>query len=186
MSYHFFLCSLLSFLCELPSQPPPIPVTEVTPPTGQFYPSVGQLWTGLGENDTGQCPGYGLPSGDGSPPYLIWPTVSHETNPNRPFSVKHTGLDIYADAGDDVWASAAGTIIWAGWSSWGFGKAVAVYHGGGFYTLYAHLSEVTAVCGQWVGAGTVIGKAGTTGASNYSHLHFELRRSNYSYLPELH
>ena len=39
----------------------------------------------------------------------------------------------------------------------------------------AHLSEIDVKVGQVVGKGTIVGKAGCTGRSTGSHLHYEVR-----------
>jgi murein DD-endopeptidase MepM/ murein hydrolase activator NlpD len=63
---------------------------------------------------------------------------------------------------------------------------VALHHGGGWVTVYAHLSAVLVdECGQWVGRGSMIGRVGMTGASNFPHLHFEVRQGGLSYNPQV-
>ena len=53
--------------------------------------------------------------------------------------------------------------------------AIMIDHGNGYQTLYAHLSSVSARCGQSVYTGTYIGAFGSTGNSTGTHLHFEVR-----------
>ncbi len=55
----------------------------------------------------------------------------------------------------------------------GYGNMVTIDHGGGWRTLYAHLSALAVTTGQSVTAGTVIGRVGRTGRSDGSHLHQE-------------
>lgn len=43
-------------------------------------------------------------------------------------------------------------------------------------TLFGHLSAISARTGEDVGAGQVIGRAGSTGRSTGPHLHYEVRR----------
>ena len=71
-------------------------------------------------------------------------------------------------------ASAAGTVIVAGWVG-GYGNMVVIDHGGGISTGYGHLSSLAVSVGQAVGQGTVVGGMGTTGHSTGVHLHFEVR-----------
>ncbi len=47
----------------------------------------------------------------------------------------------------------------------------------GYYTLYAHLSEIHVKDGQVVNGGERAGLSGNTGRSTGPHLHFEVRTS---------
>jgi murein DD-endopeptidase MepM/ murein hydrolase activator NlpD len=87
----------------------------------------------------------------------------------------HAGLDLAADAGTAVRATAAGTVVSAGWSG-GYGEMVEIRHAGGISTRYGHLSRILVSQGQSVPAGAVIGEVGSTGRSTGPHLHYETRR----------
>ena len=50
-----------------------------------------------------------------------------------------------------------------------------VNHGGGFTTLYAHMSRISVSDGQTVKQGQQLGLVGNTGHSTGAHLHFETR-----------
>ena len=52
-----------------------------------------------------------------------------------------------------------------------------VDHGGGYSTLYAHLSSIDVEVGDVVARGTPIAKVGSTGWSTGPHLHFEIHIS---------
>jgi murein DD-endopeptidase MepM/ murein hydrolase activator NlpD len=86
----------------------------------------------------------------------------------------HTGLDLRAEIGDPVLATASGTVTIAGWTG-GYGKMVEIDHGNGFATRYGHMSEIDVKVGQQVKLGETLGKVGTTGRSTGPHLHYETR-----------
>ncbi len=87
----------------------------------------------------------------------------------------HSGIDIDAHYGDPVVATADGVVDKAGWQS-SYGKTVVIRHQEGFETIYGHLSKITVEEGQKVKVGDVIGKAGSTGRSTGTHLHYEVVR----------
>lgn len=86
----------------------------------------------------------------------------------------HTGVDMRAESGAPVRATAAGRVTAADYSG-GYGNMVEVDHGRGLVTRYAHLSGYAVSVGQRVEAGNVVGFAGSTGRSTGSHLHYETR-----------
>jgi murein DD-endopeptidase MepM/ murein hydrolase activator NlpD len=118
-------------------------------------------------------------------------------------NVVHTGIDIDAPEGTPVLAAGAGTVVSAGWGLFSgaannrndpYGLAVVIKHDFGYkgqelYTVYAHMSAISALVGQHVETGDVIGAVGSTGATTGPHLHFEVRMGGntfYStYNPEL-
>ena len=120
----------------------------------------------------GACEGdYSGAYGSGS---FAWPTASHTLSGND-FWSGHLGIDIAGALGDGVFASDAGVIVFAGWAYGGYGNMVMIDQGNGYQTLYAHLSSVSAACGQSVYTGSYIGAVGSTGNSTGPHLHFEVR-----------
>lgn len=86
----------------------------------------------------------------------------------------HTGVDMRAEAGAPVHATAAGRVTAAEYAG-GYGNMVEIDHGRGLVTRYAHLSGTAVSVGQRVEAGAVVGFAGSTGRSTGSHLHYETR-----------
>lgn len=86
----------------------------------------------------------------------------------------HTGIDISAPYGTLIKAADGGQVVKTGYFG-GYGYSVMLYHGGGFATLYAHLSSINVSIGQFVQRGQVIGLVGSTGWSTGPHLHFEVR-----------
>lgn len=89
----------------------------------------------------------------------------------------YNGVDLAADSGSPLMASAEGTVIQAkstGWNS-GYGKYIVITHPNGTQTLYAHLSSILVSVGQRVIQGATIGYIGSTGNSTGPHVHFEIR-----------
>ena len=117
--------------------------------------------------------------------YYMWPSTC--TYISSPFGPRvhpiygqlkpHTGVDIGAWYGTEIYAAASGTVSLAveNYSSVGYGTYVAIYHPNGTTTLYAHMSSLAVYVGQQVTQGQVIGYVGSTGASNGPHIHFEIR-----------
>lgn len=92
-------------------------------------------------------------------------------SPTEGASSNHKGIDIGADYGADIVASADGTVVFAGYSS-GAGNYIMIDHGGSLYTVYMHASSLCAEKGAVVTKGQVIAKVGSTGISTGNHLHF--------------
>lgn len=86
----------------------------------------------------------------------------------------HTGLDLRAETGEPAHATAAGRVTIADYNG-GYGNMVEIDHGHGLATRYAHLSAYAVIPGQWVAAGAIVGRVGSTGRSTGSHLHYETR-----------
>jgi murein DD-endopeptidase MepM/ murein hydrolase activator NlpD len=85
----------------------------------------------------------------------------------------HTGVDIAADPGRPVRATADGIVSFADWSG-GSGNLVALEHGFGFSTYYAHNKMLSVTVGQTVKRGDIIGYVGSTGNSTGPHVHYEV------------
>jgi murein DD-endopeptidase MepM/ murein hydrolase activator NlpD len=86
----------------------------------------------------------------------------------------HEGIDLAVGSGTPVVASAAGTVIVAGWMG-GYGNLVVIDHGNGIATAYGHNSGITVGYGQQVAQGQLIAYSGNTGNSTGPHVHFEVR-----------
>lgn len=94
-------------------------------------------------------------------------------------ATNHYGIDIGGYLGDPLYASDNGVVVYSGWNDYGYGYMVVIDHGGGWQTLYAHMSEIYYGCGASVFQGDVIGLMGSTGNSTGPHLHFEMRHDTY-------
>ena len=106
---------------------------------------------------------------------VAWPTNGSVTSGfGYRWGSLHAGIDIANGTGTPIRAAKAGTIILAGWNG-GYGNCIVIDHGGGFSTLYGHMTRLRASDGQRVSQGDLIGDMGSTGNSTGSHLHFETR-----------
>ena len=87
----------------------------------------------------------------------------------------HGGIDIMAAYGTTIVAASPGTVVTVSSDS-GWGSYVKIDHGGGVYTLYAHMisGSQTVSVGQIVGAGEALGLVGQTGYASVPHVHFEV------------
>lgn len=88
---------------------------------------------------------------------------------------RNDGINIRAQRGAPVRASAAGEVVYAGDQVPGFGNLVLIKHPDGWVTAYAHLSNVGVRIQQKVLQGQQIGEAGDTGGVPEPQLHFEIR-----------
>jgi len=85
----------------------------------------------------------------------------------------HTGLDFCGTAGVEIYAPAAGKVVFAD-SLVVRGLATLIDHGWGVYTAYGHQSEILVEVGDLVEQGQVIGLIGETGRVTGPHLHWEV------------
>lgn len=120
----------------------------------------------------------------------VWPTPGYTSivsvfGENRGYP--HGGVDIGAPMGAKVVAGKSGTVEsccntcthnygknGSCGCGGGFGNNVYINHGGGYLTIYGHLTKAMVSTGQKVSAGQQIGTVGSTGWSTGAHLHYEL------------
>lgn len=109
-----------------------------------------------------------------------WPTVEPEITSRflarRGRQRWHKGIDLRAQRGEPLLASATGRVSFSGYQG-GYGKVVIITHAEGFESRYAHASELLVRQGQVVRRGQLIARAGRTGNARGPHCHFELRRN---------
>ncbi len=86
----------------------------------------------------------------------------------------HPGLDISADRGSPVYATADGTVVHASTFS-DYGNLIRIDHGFGLESRYGHLSKFDVEVGSKVKRGDLIGRVGATGRATAPHLHYEVR-----------
>jgi murein DD-endopeptidase MepM/ murein hydrolase activator NlpD len=104
-----------------------------------------------------------------------WPTASTAISGYHYVPGVHEAIDIGGNTGTAIFSADDGVVVYSGWNDWGYGLVVVVDHGNGWQTLYAHLSQINAGCGQSLSQGEILGLMGCTGNCTGSHLHFEMR-----------
>lgn len=125
------------------------------------------------------------------PPNFTWPTPGwgeitspwgRRSHPILRVAREHPGIDIGAPTGAEIGAAQEGEVILADQFN-GYGRILVIDHGGGWASVYAHLSEARVAEGERVEAGQVIGVVGTTGRVTGPHLHLELHRAGQAVNP---
>lgn len=112
-----------------------------------------------------------------------WPTNDKRRRINSNFGARsdpfthrlrqHSGVDITADYGSNIRATADGVIIFSGYHQF-LGHLVKINHGYNTETWYGHMSKRLAQKGDVVQSGSVIGRVGSTGRSTGPHIHYEV------------
>lgn len=103
-------------------------------------------------------------------------SVGERMNPFYKVKSYHSGLDLIAPEGTEVYAAGPGRVLTVRRSSGGKGNVVEISHPGGFVTRYAHLAKTLVRPGMTVRAGTAVGLVGNSGRSFTTHLHYEVLR----------
>ncbi len=124
----------------------------------------GEVYTGPGN----------VPSGMPVSGAVFCDYGKHATCANGYVYDNHTGIDIPVATGTPVHTTIAGTVVYAGPDSHGYGNLVVVQNGQ-VQTFYAHNSNISASVGQFVQPGQVIASSGSSGNSTGPHVHYEVR-----------
>ncbi len=108
----------------------------------------------------------------------IWPCehdVSEVISEYGPRSGRHhNGIDIRAEVGTPVMATAEGIVNFSG-AMRGYGQIVVIDHGNGIETAYAHLHNRAVQEGDRVEKHQKVGQLGATGNATTPHVHYEVR-----------
>ncbi len=148
---------------------------EVTQPEdalwgGLALPATGQkLWEGIFKLPSSLPEAYCLETGE------CWSSRfgNRRSYNGSAYKYFHTGLDIVGKIGAEIYAPAAGTVVFTGPLTVR-GNATMIDHGWGVYTGYMHQSEIKVKAGDHVEAGQLIGLVGDTGRVEGPHLHWEV------------
>ena len=116
-------------------------------------------------------------------PLFVWPVDGQISSKfGRRRTGWHQGIDITADLGTPVMASAAGIVVASSFEP-RYGRFVRIEHLNGFMTVYAHNNENLVEAGERVAVGQPIAAVGRTGRATASHVHFEIRQAGLAYNP---
>ncbi|MEW6102889.1 MAG: M23 family metallopeptidase [bacterium] len=106
---------------------------------------------------------------------FIWPLKGEITSKfGKRDSGFHNGIDIKAQEGSKIKASADGVVSYADFRPT-YGNVIIILHKDGFATVYAHNKKNLVSVSQRVKQGDVIALVGKTGNATGFHLHFEIR-----------
>jgi septal ring factor EnvC (AmiA/AmiB activator) len=112
---------------------------------------------------------------------LAWPADGRvvgeygaQVHPRFGTKTFRNGIDIDVAEGASITAVASGQVLYTGWFR-GYGNLIIVDHGGEYYTLYAHASNIRVAEGDEIKQGQAIGTVGDTGSLQGPRLYFEVR-----------
>ena len=99
----------------------------------------------------------------------------------------HKGVDIVAETGTPVVATANGVVVKIEFNEQGkgHGRLVLVKHSEEYASLYTQLSAFKVQVGDEVKLGDVVGLVGSSGISTAPHLHYEVHKNGEQVNPEL-
>tara|TARA_S200000501_G_scaffold30471_1_gene25685 strand:- start:6574 stop:7770 length:1197 start_codon:yes stop_codon:yes gene_type:complete len=111
---------------------------------------------------------------------LPWPAegriiakFGRQWNSKLKTTTENPGIDIKGQPGSAIRTVLGGVVTTITYIR-GYGTTIIVDHGGGFYTVYSHVTNIQTVVDGQVRNGDVIAYMGDSGSINGSKLHFEI------------
>ena len=104
----------------------------------------------------------------------VWPTRGEMLRGYTPEANGKKGIDIGGRAGQPILAAADGKVVYSGSGLVGYGRLIIIKHNDNLLSAYGHNSELLVAEGDYVKAGQVIAKMGSSGTSS-TRLYFEIR-----------
>ena len=111
---------------------------------------------------------------------LPWPTSGRviskfgkQWNSRLKTTTDNPGIDIKGQPGSPIRSTMSGVVTTITYIR-GYGTTVIIDHGGGFYTVYSHVTNIQTQVDSEVRSGDVIAYMGDSGSVNGSKLHFEV------------
>ena len=86
----------------------------------------------------------------------------------------HPAQDLACPTGSSVRALSSGTVVFAGWSTEGYGYLVKIRYWDGTVSWMAHNSRLLVSIGETVTPGQRVAYSGSTGNSTGPHVHLEI------------
>lgn len=119
--------------------------------------------------------------------HWVWPVKGPLLRNYSPKGNGKRGIDIGGRTGQPVKAAADGKVVYSGSGLVGYGRLIIIKHNDNLLSAYGHNSELLVAEGDYVKAGQVIAKMGSSGTSS-TRLYFEIRQDGkpvnpLSYLP---
>jgi murein DD-endopeptidase MepM/ murein hydrolase activator NlpD len=97
----------------------------------------------------------------------------------------HPAQDLACPVGSPVHSLSSGTVIFAGWSTEGYGNFVKIRYWDGTVSWMAHNSRLLVSVGETVTPGQVIAYSGSTGNSTGPHVHLEIHPDDGAAVPPM-
>jgi lipoprotein NlpD len=105
----------------------------------------------------------------------VWPTRGPLLRGYTPEANGKKGIDIGGNAGQPILSAADGKVVYSGSGLVGYGRLIIIKHNDSLLSAYGHNSELLVAEGDYVKAGQVIAKMGSSGTSS-TRLYFEIRQ----------
>jgi lipoprotein NlpD len=107
--------------------------------------------------------------------HWVWPTTGPLLRGYMPEANGKKGIDIGGKAGQPIVSAADGKVVYSGSGLVGYGRLIIIKHNDSLLSAYGHNSELLVAEGDYVKAGQVIAKMGSSGTSS-TRLYFEIRK----------
>lgn len=146
----------------------PFPVSP-----GADMPAFQNLSASIGRLEVLRAALFRLPLAAPVSKYYVSSGYGYRRDPFTRSRAFHSGIDLVAPRGDPVYASAPGTVVFAGRNG-PYGNMVEIDHGQGIHSRYGHLHKINVVRGGKLSARDLVGLVGNTGRSATPHLHYEV------------
>ncbi|MGB5438978.1 MAG: peptidoglycan DD-metalloendopeptidase family protein [Gammaproteobacteria bacterium] len=104
-----------------------------------------------------------------------WPTRGRLLRGHKPNEPGKKGIYIGGHAGQPVKAAANGKVVYVGSGLVGYGRLIIIRHNENLLSTYGHNSELLVAEGEYVKAGQMIAKMGSSGTGR-NDLYFEIRK----------